>query len=304
MFGYTVPQYSKLMPSDLATYRRYYCETCHQLRSEFGLISTSAVNYDMTFNTIVLNAVAGDVLEFEGTKNSPLCVFKPPMADSDLMKKMAALTILLTKWELVDDSVDKPSMKSNFINLTLSRAITKAERLYPDYDETIGKGFNELRKMELSNVGDAVLMGETFGRTLSVPIVEIAGDKGCKELGEMLTYLSSIVYLMDAVDDLDEDFMNSTYNPFLSRCENFINKKDYLEKNTYSVADSMNSVISKLQTSYNMVKRNMRANVGITDNIVYHGIPDSAKRVMLGSNDSKASIKNALKGRTERNASY
>ena len=304
MFGYTVPEYSKLMPSDMVTYRRYYCEGCHQLRSEFGLVSTSAVNYDMTFNTIVLNAVAGDVLEFEGTKNSPFCVLRPPKANSDLMSRMAALTILLTKWELVDDFVDKPSIKSKFANLTLSRAITKAESSYPDYDEVIGKGFNELRRMELSNVGDAVLMGETFGRALSIPIVEIAGEKGGKELGDMLTHLSSIVYLMDAVDDLDEDFMNNTYNPFLSGCGNFINKKDYLEKNTYSVADSMNSVISKLQTSYNVVKEDMRANIGIADNIVYHGIPDSAKRIMLGSNDSKAGIKNALKGRRERIASY
>jgi len=304
MFGYTVPQYGKLMPSDLATYRRYYCEGCHQLRSEFGLVSTSAVNYDMTFNTIVLNAVAGDVLEFEGTKNSPFCVLKPPKADSDLMRRMAALTILLTKWELVDDAVDKPSIKSNFINLTLSRAITMAERSYPDYDDMIGKGFNKLREMELSNVGDAVLMGETFGRALSVPITEIAGEKGCKELGEMLTHLSSIVYLMDATDDLDEDFMNNTYNPFLSGYENFVNKKDYLAKNTYLVADSMNSVISKLQTAYNTVKKGMRANIGIADNIVYYGIPDSAKRVMLESSDSKAGIKNALKGRRERIASY
>ena len=70
MFGYTLPQYNKMSSSDLGIYQRYYCETCHQLKDNFGLVSTAAVNYDMTFNTIIINAVAGDVQEFDGTKHS------------------------------------------------------------------------------------------------------------------------------------------------------------------------------------------------------------------------------------------
>src|SRR5574344_1343344 len=102
MFGYTLPMYSRMSPTDLQTYRRYYCETCHQLKDGFGLISTAAVNYDMTFNTVVLNAIAGDVLDFPGTKKSQFCVFKDAKADSDLMRGLATYTVLLTKWELVD----------------------------------------------------------------------------------------------------------------------------------------------------------------------------------------------------------
>ena len=304
MFGYTVPQYTKMSPSDLSAYRRYYCETCHQLRSEYGIVSTSAVNYDMTFNTVIMNSFTGNVPYFEGTENAILCVLKKPGADSDLFRKMAAYTILLTKWELVDDLFDKPSMRSNAATLVLGRAISKAERSYPEYDEAVGKGFEELRKMEDSGCRDAILMGEAFGRSLSFALNDMAGEKAGKDLEDLFTYLSASVYLMDAIDDLDQDYLDGTYNPLLGDDYRFINKTQFIEDHLYELSDSLNTVIGSLQSSYSAVRREMEFDIGISDNIVYNGVPDSAKKVLTGSSDAKASIKNAFEGRKKRNASY
>ena len=74
MFGYTVPLYQRMSARNLDDYQRYYCETCHQLRSQFGLVSTAAVNYDMTFNTIILNSVRDGDNSFPGTPKSVGCV--------------------------------------------------------------------------------------------------------------------------------------------------------------------------------------------------------------------------------------
>jgi hypothetical protein len=304
MFGYTVPLYSKLTASNLAVYRRYYCEGCHQLKAQFGLLSTAAVNYDMTFNTLVLNAVTGDTLDFERTRNSPLCVFKRPGADSDLMRDMAAYTVLLTKWELVDDSVDKPSMKSNLASLALNRAIQKAERLYPEYDEAVGKGFDELRHLEEAGCTDATLMGRTFGDHLTRTLNDIAGEHSNDSLNGLFSDLTAIIYIMDAVDDLDQDYLDGTYNPFLKDCEDYLNKKEYIARHIYDITGTMNSVIGSLQSNYSAVRSSMRANVGVTDNIVYYGIPDSAKRILSGLSTAKASLKNILGNHSERNASY
>jgi hypothetical protein len=304
MFGYTVPDYGKLSPSDLSTYRRYYCETCHQLKSEYGILSTSAVNYDMTFNTIIINSLTCSAPHFEGTGNSLFCVFKKPGADSDIFRKMAAYTILLTKWELVDDSFDKPSMKSNAASLILNRAISKAERSYPEYDETVGKGFEVLRGMEESECRDAVLMGETFGRSLSFALKDLAGDAAGPSAEDLFTHLGAAVYLMDAIDDLDQDYMDGTYNPFLVGCGSYMNKEQFIKDNLYELSDSLNKVIGSLQSSYSAVRKDMKFDIGISDNIVYHGIPGSAKGVMSGISEAKGSIKNALDSRRKRNASY
>ncbi|MDR1955073.1 MAG: DUF5685 family protein, partial [Candidatus Methanoplasma sp.] len=243
MFGYTVPLYSRLSPSDLSSYRKYYCETCHQLRSEYGIVSTAAVNYDMTFNTIVMNSFTGDIPFFDGTKNSILCVLNAPKADSDLFRKMAAYTLLLTKWELVDDSFDRPSIKSNAASLMLGRAISKAGKKYPEYDDAVGKGFEELRKMEESGCEDAVQMGMTFGSALSYALKDIAGEKTGTALGDMFTHLGASVYLMDAIDDLDQDYLDGTYNPLLAGCGRYSNKERFIKDNLYDLTDRLNRVI-------------------------------------------------------------
>jgi hypothetical protein len=304
MFGYTIPKYNKMSSLDLGTYQRYYCETCHQLKDGFGLISTATVNYDMTFNTMILNSISGDVLDFEGTRRSPLCVFFDPKADSDLMRRMAAYTILLTKWELVDDDLDDPSIRTDLISLTLGKAINKAERLYPEYDETVGKGFEKLRSLEKEKCTDVIKMGNEFGRALSIALNDFAKDKANEHLEDLFVQLTTLIYILDAIDDLDEDFMKDTYNPYLVGCDRFLNKRAYISDNIYNLTDTINQVVKDMQSSYNDVKKDMRTCIGATDNIVYFGLPESAKNVLSGTSQAKASVKNVLKSHKDRNASY
>ncbi len=298
MLGYTLPYYNRLSPADNRVYRRYYCEGCHHLKHDFGLRSTLTVNYDMTFNTILLNSIAGDVLDFEGTKSN-FCVFREPKADSDLMRRMAAYTLILTKWELYDDDEDKPSLKSKAASVALSGAIAKAVDSYPEYDRMVGEGFANLRSLEKQGCRDAVLMGRTFGEGLIGALRDIAGKYASDDLDNVFRQLSTVVYIMDAIDDLDEDFMDGTYNPFLPE-EGFVNASQFRLKHVYELTEILNGEIGKLQESYSRVRPQMRANTGICDNIVYLGIPESAKKVMTGESTAKTSVSNVLSNRKQR----
>jgi len=298
MLGYTLPYYNRLSPADNRVYRRYYCEGCHHLKHDFGLLSTLTVNYDMTFNTLLLNGVAGDVLEFEGTKGT-LCVFQEPKADSDLMRKMAAYTLIITKWELHDDEEDKPSMKSKMASATLKGAIKKAVDQYPEYDRMVKEGFENLRSLEKAGCKDAVLMGRTFGEGLIGALRDIAGECASDNLDNLFRQLSTVVYLMDAIDDLDDDFMDGTYNPLLPE-KGFINSSDFRMKHVYELTEMLNKEIGLLQESYVKVRPLLRANVGICDNIVYLGIPESAKNVMMGNSTARTSVSNVLSNRKQR----
>lgn len=174
MFGYTVPLFPRMAAGDLGTYQRFYCETCHQLRDGYGLTSTAAVNYDMTFNLIVLSAVNGECGMFEGTPPSLRCIFRHSKADSDMFRMMAGYTVILTKWEILDDLVDNPGLKARFIGLLMSRAIDRAERRYPDADAAVGKGFGRLRELEEKGCTDPLYMGKEFGKALAGPMVAAA----------------------------------------------------------------------------------------------------------------------------------
>lgn len=298
MFGYTVPSYGRLSPADFRLYRKYYCEGCHQLRGGFGLRGAATVNFDMTFNTILLNGVVGDVLEFEGTSRT-ICVLEDPHADSELMRRMAAYTLILTKWELEDDETDKPSLKTKVISKTLAKAIGKAVDEFPEYDRMVGEGFSALRDLELTGCRDARLMGRTFGKGLIGALSDIAGDHASSDLDEIFTELTAAVYIMDAIDDLEDDFMDGTYNPFLPET-GFVNSQDFISKNLYGITSIVNETVGALQAHYSKVRPLMRTNVSLCDNIVYYGIPESAKKVLTGEAKAKASIKNVLSNRKDR----
>ncbi len=298
MFGYTVPAYGRLSPSDVVTYRRYYCEGCHQLRDSFGLTSTATVNYDMTFNTILLCGLAGGPLDIGPTERR-LCVLEHSKSESELMRSMAAYTLILTKWELCDDETDKPSVKSKAVSFVLGNAIDKAVRMFPEYDDMVGRGFEDLRKLELDGCRDARLMGRTFGRGLIGALEDIAGDSYTDDLGELFTELSTAVYIMDAIDDLDEDFMEGTYNPLLPET-GFVNARRFVDGNVFAVTGLVNDTIGELQGRYSRVRGSMVGNVSLCDNIVYFGIPESARKVISGNAQAKASIKNVLSNRRDR----
>ncbi|MBO4357256.1 MAG: hypothetical protein J5813_03695, partial [Candidatus Methanomethylophilaceae archaeon] len=101
------------------------------------------------------------------------------------------------------------------------------------------------------------------------------------------------------IDDLDEDFMEGTYNPFLPE-KGFVNASDFRLKHVYELSEILNKEIGSLQESYSKIRPLMRANTGICDNIVYFGIPDSAKKVMMGGSTAKTSVANILSNRKQR----
>jgi hypothetical protein len=300
LFGYTVPSYAAMSASDLYVYRSCYCESCHQLRKNFGIVSTAAVNYDMTFSSIILNALSKDGVKDLNRRRGSICVLRKCTADTELLKKMAGYTILLTKWELEDDRRDGPGLRSNIAHIALGRAIRKAEKMYPDYDGHVRRGFETLTEMEGGGCTDPVRIGGTFASSLIPAIEDISGDAWTADLEKLFIGLGTIVYIMDAVDDLDDDYMNDSFNPFLAGCDDYTNKAAFIQKNVYEITDIVSSVMNDIRSSYAAVRDSMRFHHGVTDNVIYRGLPETAKRVIACDCFARPTIKNAVSSRLQR----
>jgi hypothetical protein len=205
--------------------------------------------------------------------------------------------LLLTKWELEDDKNDGPNIRSNAAYIALGRAIRKAERSYPDYDEHVRKGFAELREMEKNGCTDAVAAGRTFASSLVPAMEDIAGADWNNDLKGLFLGLGTMIYVMDAADDLDDDYLNGTFNPFLAGCDDYVSKDEFMKEHVYEITDIMNSVMEEVQASYSAVRGSMRFHHGVTDNIIYRGLPDSAKRVISCGCSAKPGLRNAISSR-------
>jgi hypothetical protein len=154
----------------------------------------------------------------------------------------------------------------------LSKAISRAVDEYPDFDDAVGDGFRRLLELEESDSRDAISIGREFGRYLAVPLRTIAGDRSSSDLDDVFANLTAAVYVMDAIDDLDDDFMDGTFNPYLPRDGVFVNSRDFISSHLYDLTSDVNSVIGSVQGPYSRARAGMKAHASLCDNIVYYGI--------------------------------
>lgn len=300
MFGYTFPIEHTMSSEDLAAYRAYYCETCHQLRDGYGVMSTVIVSYEMTFANIILNSVLEEGVIRDHPNNGKLCVFKHSDAHTELLRSLAAYTILVANNGLIDDKVDGPSLKSNLALLWLNRSIEHARKDFPDYDELIMKGYDLLREKEEAGCRDPLEMGKASAASMIWVLRKMIGDRWTQDLEDLFEGMGIWVYVMDALEDLDDDFKEKQYNPFLAGCTDFTTGKEYISKHVYEVSGIINTIVSGIQTAYLKVREQMRVNQSVTDNIIYQGVPVAVRRVMSGESKMQPSVRNLFSGRINR----
>ncbi|MBP5394442.1 MAG: hypothetical protein J6Y18_00830 [Candidatus Methanomethylophilaceae archaeon] len=300
MFGYTFPIEPMMSSEDQAAYRAYYCETCHQLRDGYGVMSTVIVSYEMTFANIILNSVLEEGVIRDHPNNGKLCVLRHSDTHTDLLKSLAAYTVLVANNGLVDDKVDGPSLKSNLALLWLNRSIERARKDFPEYDELIMKGYGILREKEAAGCSDPLEMGKASAASMIWVLRRMIGDRWTPELEQLFENMGIWVYVMDALEDLDDDFKEKQYNPFLCGCDDFTTGKEYISKNIYRISGIINSIVTNIQSSYLKIREKMRANQTVTDNIIYQGIPVAVRRVMAGESKMQPSVRNLFSGRINR----
>ncbi len=300
MFGYTLPVESALSSRDAMAYRNYYCETCHQLRDGYGVLSTVAVNYEMTFANILLNSVSESGVEMKGVPNKSFCVLRHGIEGSDLMSALAAYTVLITNNSLVDDETDGPDLRSKMGLLALNRAIGKAKRDYPSFQMHIDKGYSALLDAERERCSDPLAMGRLSAASMMGVLGEILGDGFDDDLRDLFLSLGVWVYVMDAIEDLDEDFSEDNYNPFLVNADGYTGSKSYVENNIYLFGETMGMCIGDIQSAYSRIRPRIRINGEILDNIIYTGIPASAHRIIRGDRSMSPNVMNAINGRLNR----
>lgn len=303
MFGYTVPIEGLLSANEAKVYRNYYCETCHQLRENYGYISTMSVNYEMTFANMFFSSILDEGILIEEQPKGKICIIKHSASNAEFMKKLAAYTILVANNSLVDDKEDDvSSLKANLGLLGLNRAITKAKEDYPEYDEVIMKGYRKLVEIEKSGEKDAIVVGRYSAQSMIDVLDLMFGDDMDVNVRELFRNLGIWVYVMDAVEDLDDDMLEGAFNPFLVNKPAFKNKKAFINDNIFLIGEMMGSIITNIQQYYTAVRPELRFNQNILDNIIFQGIPQSAHRIMRGDNSMSLSLKNMFTGRMNRGA--
>ncbi len=286
MFGYVKICKPELKVKHYEAYKGVYCSLCKTLKKEYGVLASLTLNYDFTLLALTRLAFAEECCGFRDSRcaYNPLKKCKQCVNGSNELSYSAAAAMIMCYYKAADDISDSSFLKGlvkRMLKPYFALKRKKAMKKYPALDGIISCAMQKQSEMEMRK--------ETS--------VDLAADPSAKAMGEILCFgfegetkeklsrfgylVGRWVYLMDALDDAQDDRKNNSYNVF-----NNINKdsaKNEKEARDYAVG-VINLTAGQLARQFEEIRPARFAE--ILENIVYDGLHNSMNEV-IGKKEEK-----------------
>ena len=277
MFGYIVPDKANLYIKDFQVYNAFYCSLCKALSREGNQLTRLSANYDATFFDIFIHAI----LRKEVAIKSETCMIamkkKNVVKIDDLTIRVADVAVLLLYYSLTDDILDGKKSR-RIIRTSFALRTRKAKKREPIINTIIEESYKKLRELEKEQRTNIDKVADTSAKMLQ--------DITCQfktltyEESNFIYNIGKLIYLFDAVDDVEEDTKNKTYNPVILSYGSCVDKKEYLNEHKDEVSFLLNSAYSRIVECYD--KMEVIEFEGILSNIIYLGIRNQIDTVLSG----------------------
>ncbi len=277
MFGYVTPLKSELRPQDFILYRSFYCGICVEIGKQFGSLPRYTTTYDVTFLSVLVHDVMRQEVEFfEGRCIGNPFTKKVMVKQNALLTRLCAANILLSYYKICDDVIDGGGIKGRIAKAAFSKAYKKAKEMLPEVDAIISTRYDELRALEKEKESSIDRVSHSFATLLREVVRSITG-KTDENLLALCYNVGKFVYLIDALDDIDEDSKSGNYNPFLVGRE-FINRKHFFETNHDEISFILSCVVNRATECFN--KMDFEQSYTLLKNIIYSGLREKVKELL------------------------
>ena len=307
MFGYVIPDKDNMLIKDFNVFQSFYCGLCKTLHKTGSEVTRLCTNYDVTFYSVLMHELTKTPVQFA----RKMCVYngkkKVVVLPDELSLKMADLAVLLVYYNLKDDVADGKKLRAPLAWRLWARK-RKAARNMPKIDAMMREQFGLLAKLEKENCDSIDRVADTFASLMRditrVLIEEDESQKSAKsdqniegeikvlsveekrDIDDFTYNLGRLVYLMDAVDDLEKDSKKGNYNPLIVNYGKCNEKADYLAKNADELSFLLKSTYNKMVGAYN--RMDVKMYEGVLSNTIYLGIDMQIERLLKG--DKKCQI--------------
>ena len=277
MFGYVIPDKNNMYIKDFNVFQAFYCGLCRALSKTGSQATRLCTNYDVTFFSVLIHSLLNEEVRFE----RKVCAYnmrrKVVVEVDDLSKKMADLAVLLVYYNAEDDVYDgKPSRR--LVTMRLAARKRRAAKRMPKINALMKDSFKRLRALEDAKCDEIDRVADCFAALMRDITREFV--KTDDAIDDFAYNLGRMVYLMDAVDDVEKDGKKGRYNPILLNLGYCANKKEYIEKNKDFLSFLLGSTYNKMVGSYNMM--DVKLYEGVLSNTVYLGVKMQMERLLKG----------------------
>ncbi len=285
MIGYVKVYKPELKLKELTVYNAYYCGICEALGKRYGLLYRNVLNYDAVFLAMSADCLNGAGRETE-TFRCALHPFKkkPRCMPSESMDKAADITVFLTYHKLLDNKNDENSFWSGIGAYLMKSSFLKAGDRLGDTSSKVESALKRLHGMEKAGSRDIDSVSDCYASIISNLLAKMVktGDNDV-EAAKWIGYnIGKWVYILDAVDDIEEDLSSGAYNPVLKRfpIERDEQVKDYIKRTGEKLSFILFSCLDQASTAFDLIDK--KVNSGIIRNILYEGMYNVTHKILNG----------------------
>ncbi|MGM9649889.1 MAG: DUF5685 family protein [Butyricicoccaceae bacterium] len=281
MFGFVRPFRDELKMREYDRFRSVYCGLCHEIARKYGFLYTLALSYDCAYLALVLMSCEAD----GGTVCRKRCIVHPLrrhtcVCGSEGLSHAAAVSVILTCHKLSDTIADEHGIKrlgARLLRRLYRRGYRRAVQDAPDFDRTAGQCLSELAVLEREQAASLDRPADTFARLLRAAVPEQTGIRR-RVLEELFYHIGRWIYLIDACDDLKDDFASGSYNPIRLRFA-------LSEPDIQTVRPQLeHTLLQSLAASYHAyLLLDPERDGGIIENVLCQGLPAVTYQVLDGT---------------------
>ncbi len=296
MFGYIKVDKPECKIREYEYYRAVYCGLCRSLGRCTGQCSRMMLSYDMTFMALVRLSLSGITPTFGKSR----CIAHPfrrrvmalppkGSTEEEVFAVCACATVVLSYHKIRDDIADERG--SRRLRARLARPFAgmlrrRASKRYAALDALVREGLARLSELEKSDSRSIDAPAEAFGWILSEILsfgMEGANQRIASEIGFRV---GKWIYLVDAVDDFEEDVRKKRYNPLIRAYGETL---DSAARESLLVA--LTAELMEAERGFDLIDYPDGDMQAIVENIIYLGMPQMARRVILPCDETRKESK-------------
>lgn len=246
MYGYLVPDKSKLRASDFVLYRAFYCGLCCEIGRTYGQLPRFTTNYDFAFFSALLHDYASADIVIEEHK----CVLNPvkkkaTLMNNPLLERLAAANILLSYGKADDGVKDGDGARYRLLRRVLKKPFRRAEKLCPEAWTEIKRSAKLQNETEKAAVASLDRAADPFASLLRALPEAVLGKPVDDNLKGLCYNIGKFIYLADALDDIADDAKKKRYNPFLAAYGGFTTRKQFIAEHKADIEFAFSSTCGR-----------------------------------------------------------
>jgi hypothetical protein len=276
MFGYVIPDKMEMKIKEYELYKAYYCGICRSIKKRHGNIPRLSLTYDSTFLAILLSSIDKEKFNFKLSR----CAIHPVkkqkiIIDNNSIDYAADMNILLSYFKFKDNRRDEKSKISLLGLFFFKKAFKNIYSKYNNKCVIISSRLDELTAQENIKAVALDAVAEPFAKLMEELFVKRGVSEKNEKVLRWLGYnLGKWIYTIDAFDDIDKDFKNKSFNPFLGESVHEVEKTNISE----SIEPILFHMLSEIAKSYELL--DIKRNRGILDNIIYSGMKKKTEQIL------------------------